>query len=248
MKLTLKHAVAVLFGTLWMLNASAQKTPLPQLTMPKAPANVTIDGDLSEWTDSTFVYNAENNFKYLISNDATNLYIVANITDHNTRRKITGAGLTISFNTEGKKHKTYSISYPAAPNKELSYVLRSQSQLVTAKVDGFKGLEDNITLPDDHGFKGVYAFTDTAMLYELAIPLKALNLKPGTNNLNINILLSALDQNVTSAITSESGPSKGGRGGGGGGSRTNSHGPTITSKPSNMFVDTDFWLSYTLTN
>lgn len=239
MKLTPKHGIAVLLSLLWLFNATAQKTTIIQTTMPKAPSNVEIDGNIAEWTDSLFVTNQDNNLKYLISHDENNLYIVANIIDHSTRTKIMGAGLTISFNTEGKKRKSYSITYPAAPNKELSYVIRAQKQLTTAKVDGFKGLDDDITLPDAHGFKGVYNFTEDAMMYEIAIPLKTLNLKPTGGSVNINILLSAFDQ----------APSMGDAGSGGASRRgpvQHVQAPKITGKPVNMSIDTDFWLSYIL--
>jgi len=259
MKQSINYAFAVLISVMWLPNASAQKKDLPAPgPMPKAPAGVTIDGQLNEWDASSLVYNDDSKLKYAITSDDSYLYLVANLDQKAIRQKVLGAGITISVNTEGKKKKSYSFTYPVPVTDEsLNYVAKQHARQINAKTDGFKGVDDNITLPDDHGFKGAFAFKDDgAMGYEVAIPLKALSFKPGANSLNINITVNALDKPMGGgdAPVTASGGSRGGgsRGGGSrGGSKGGSAGTTPGTAekddtPADLYAATDFWLSYTL--
>jgi hypothetical protein len=263
MKQGIKHGFAVIISALWLLNATAQKKDLPApLPMPKAPAGVTIDGQLSEWDASSFIYNDDSKLKYMITSDDSYLYLVADLDQKAIKQKVLGAGITISINTEGKKKKSYSFSYPLPVTDEtLSYVAKQHTRQANAKTDGFKGVDDNITLPDSHGFSAAFAFRDDGgMGYEVAIPLKALNFKPGANSLNINITVNALDKpmsgssDASAATSSGGGGSRGGgsRGGGSrGGSKASSDASTATTTqkddtPADLYNATDFWLSYTL--
>lgn len=264
MKHGIKHGFAVLISALWLLNATAQKKDLPApVPMPKAPAGVNVDGQLGEWQDSSFVYNNGSKIKYIITSDDSYLYLTANLDKKGIKQKVLGAGITISINTEGKKKKTYSFTYPVPVTDEsLNYVAKQHARQNKAKTDGFKGIDDDITLPDDHGFKAAFAFKDDGTMgYEVAIPLKALNFKPGANSLNINITVNALDKpsnggdgsapgNTTTTLVSVpagSAPPSGGRSGGrrGGGGPP----PGIFEKDdtaTDLYSATDFWLSYTL--
>jgi len=260
MKQSIKYAFAVLISAMWLHNASAQKKDLPApVPMPKAPAGVTIDGQLSEWDASSFVYNDDSKLKYMITSDDSYLYLVADLDQKAIKQKVLGAGITISINTEGKKKKTYSFSYPLPVTDEsLSYVAKQHARQTNAKTDGFKGVDDNIVLPEDHGFKAAFAFKDDGgMGYEVAIPLKGLNFKPGANSLNINITVNALDRPMSGssdASTSAPGGGGGSRGGGSrgggsrGGSKASSDASTATKDdtPADLYNATDFWLSYTL--
>jgi len=261
MKQSIKYAFAVSISALWLLNASAQKTTPTSLTLPKAPAGVTIDGQLSEWADSSFVYNGDSKLKYILSSDDSYLYLTATLDQKAMRQKVLGAGITLSINTEGKKKKSYSFTYPVpVADESLNYVAKQHARQTNAKTDGFKGVDDNITLPDNHGFKAAFAFKeDGGMGYEVAIPLKALNFKPGANTLNINITVNALEKPVSgssdAAISATGGGSSRGGGSRGGSSRGGSRGgsasapPTTGEKddtPVDMYTATDFWLSYTL--
>lgn len=262
MKQSIKYAFAVSISALWLLNATAQKTAPASSPLPKAPAGITVDGQLSEWADSSFVYNGDSKLKYILSSDDSYLYLTANLDQKAIRQKVLGAGITISVNTEGKKKKSYSFTYPVPVTDEsLTYVAKQHARQINAKTDGFKGIDDNIMLPDDHGFKGAFAFKDDGgMGYEVAIPLKALNFKPGANSLNINITVNALEKPMNgasdAAATSGGGGSRGGGSrGGGGGSRGGSKGgsasttpgtPEKDDTPADLYSATDFWLSYTL--
>ncbi len=262
MKQGIKHGFAVLISALWLLNATAQKKDLPApLPMPKAPAGVTIDGQLSEWDASSFVYDGDSKLKYMITSDDNYLYLVADLDQKAIKQKVLGAGITLSINTEGKKKKSYSFSYPLPVTDEtLSYIAKQHARQSKAKTDGFKGIGDDITLPDDHGFKAAFAFKeDGTMGYEVAIPLKSLNFKPGANSLNINIAVNAIDRPMSGASDAAASTSGGGgsRGGGsrGGGSRGGSRGGSTSTSPAtaekddtpaDLYTATDFWLSYTL--
>ncbi len=244
MKTNLKFGLAALAGILWLSPGFAQKTDAIQQEIPKAPANVAIDGELTEWGDTLSLYNKENRLKYTIATDNNNLYVVAYIKDREVKQKIMAGGITIAINTEGKKRKTYSVTYPA-PVDDNTDQAAMIGRAHTFKVDGFKGVDDKIKLPDEHGFNGLYTFDENGGLaYETAIPLKLLNIKPGVNNVFINIRLNGVeDSSIPVATPTETHGRRGGRGGGAGSTSS-------TQQPDEPKVDmhpTDFWLNYTLT-
>jgi len=254
MKLRNKYGFAVLISLLWLFNASAQKSDPATVSIPKAPADVKIDGKLDEWADSSFIYNEESRLKYAISSDDTYLYLTVDINQKALKQKVLGAGITMSFNTEGKRKKSFSFSYPIPVTDEsLNYVAQQHARQINAKTDGFKGVSDAITLPDDHGFKGAYAFKDEGgMGYEIAIPLNMLNVKPGTS-LNINIAVNALDkpsgpaEGATEMATTRATTARGGA------NRAMVHttAPAGSNRPKDegpidLYNTTAFWLAYTL--
>ncbi|WP_448702135.1 hypothetical protein ACFGVR_07520 [Mucilaginibacter sp. AW1-3] len=195
MKQNIKCAFAVFAGILWLCNATAQKTTQALLSIPKAPGGVTVDGVLAEWADTSFVYNSDSKLKYIISSDDTYIYLVVNLDQKAIKQKVLGAGITLSFNTEGKKKKSYSFSYPVPVDESLNYVAKQHARMTNAKADGFKGIDGDMVLPDEHGFKAAFAFRDDGTAgYEAAIPLAALNIKPDATALNINVTVNALEK------------------------------------------------------
>ena len=82
-------------------------------TMPKAPASITIDGTVAEWKDSSPTKDPKLKISYTIANNDTALFISAYAIDPHVKKKITMAGITIAVNTQGKKRKTYAVTYPA---------------------------------------------------------------------------------------------------------------------------------------
>jgi len=247
----------VLLGTLWLFNANAQ-TPAPAIQpVPKAPTDVNIDGQLTEWSDSSFIFDNTSKLKYIVSSDDNYLYLTANLDQRAIRQKVLGAGITISINTEGKKKRSLSFTYPVpVTDDNLNYVEKQHARQTHARASGFKGVDDDMTLPDSHGFKAAFAFKDEGMGYEVAIPLKALNLKPGTSSLNINIMVNALEKPMggsgDASLTSTGGGRGGSRGGGGGrgsrggGSQAPGSADAHDGTPVDMYSANDFWLTYTL--
>jgi len=250
----------VLIGALWLFTANAQTTAPVAQPLPKAPADVNIDGQLTEWSEPSFIFDNTSKLKYIVSSDDNYLYLTANLDQRAIRQKVLGAGITVSINAEGKKKRSFSFTYPVpVTDDNLNYMEKQHARQTHAKASGFKGVDDDMTLPDSHGFKAAFAFKDEGMGYEVAIPLKALNLKPGTSSLNINIMVNALDKPVggsgdVSATASGGGGRGGSRGGGGGGRGSRGGGGSQTpgsteahdDTPVDMYSANDFWLTYTL--
>ncbi|OCX51107.1 hypothetical protein BEL04_20555 [Mucilaginibacter sp. PPCGB 2223] len=199
--------------------------------MQKAPADVNIDGKLTEWGDSLALYDIKTKLNYTIANNDTDLYVIAYVTDPKLRRKIMAAGITVSVNPEGKKHKTYSLTYPVPDGSAIfkphtgdedGEDIRKPTllQSTSIRVTGFKNVEsDVITTANTYGFKAAVKFDDKHnLVYETAIPIKMLNIKPGKNEeLEINIQVNGVERPVKGGGVESGGMSGGGRGMGGGG-------------------------------
>lgn len=272
MRTDLKYYLAGLCFVLYAFSATAQKDA--KQYMAKAPANVSIDGKLTEWGDSLALYDIKSKLNYTIASDDTDLYVIAYVADKPTKRKIMAAGITISVNPEGKKHKTYSMTYPvpdgsaifkphsASDDDEEDEVQKpSLLQSTSIKVAGFKDVEsDVITTSNTYGFKAAVKFDDKHnLVYEAAIPIKMLYLKKGKNDeLEINIQINAVERpDKGSEQGSGGGMGGGGRGsggggmGGGGGRGGGRHGgggggQSGSGSAGSMGEATDFWVKMAL--
>ncbi len=249
MKTPARFGLAALMCVLWLSQAFAQTPEMTAQAMPKAPGGIAIDGDITDWGDTLAMYNKETRLKYTIAADDNNLYVIALVKDRGTKQKVMAGGITIAINTEGKKNKTYNITYPApiAPDADVTERI---AQAHTFQLDGFKGMDSKIKLPTD-GFNGSYAFNDDGgMSYETAIPLKALNIKPGSNDVYISVRLNGIDDNSMVAVTqaTKHGGKKGGGGGKGGDAKTD--GPADGEQgggPKGDMRPAEFWMHFTLT-
>jgi hypothetical protein len=221
--------ITTLFLTISIIAYAQDKKPSVQ----RAPANVLVDGKLTEWGDSLALYDAKSKLNYTIANDDTMLYVTAYITDKQMRRKIMAGGITISVNGEGKKHKTYSMTYPI-PNKSVFMSRNSEEsgddaprpsliESTSIRVAGFKDVESEvITTANTYGFRASIGFdAQHNMVYETAIPLKMLYLKQGKkviNQLAINIAINGMQRPAgTENGQRRGGGMEGGGIGGGGG-------------------------------
>jgi hypothetical protein len=198
--------------------------------MQKAPANVKVDGKLTEWGDSLAMYDSKTKLNYTIANDDTMLYVAAFVTDRQLKRKIMAGGITISVNGQGKKNKAGSITYPI-PDKTAFVAPRNHDdntddaprpsliEATSIRISGFKEVEsDVITTSNTYGFNAALGFDDKHnLVYETAIPLKLLHIKKGKNNLSllaVNIAINGMEKPKDGGGDSEQGG--GGRRGGGG--------------------------------
>ncbi len=247
------------------LNTFAQKDT--KQYMQKAPANVNVDGRLTEWGDSLALYDIKTKLNYTVANNDTDLYVIVYVTDPKLRRKIMAAGITVSVNAEGKKHKAFSLTYPVPDGKAIfkphtgdddgeGIQKPSLLQSTTIKVAGFKEVEsDVITTNNTYGFKAAIKLDDKHnLVYETAIPIKMLNIKPGKNDeLEINVQVNGIAR-PAKGEGAEGGGGRGmggggmgggGRGGrhGGGGGGTAGQGRTDSS---GMGEAADFWVKLAL--
>jgi hypothetical protein len=95
----------------------AQKLPKVQKTSVRAPENIKIDGELSEWNGQFHAYNRGNHLYYTVSNDDNNLYLVAHMDNGVGNTKIFKGGLTFTIIPPAKKANSLLITFPAITNK-----------------------------------------------------------------------------------------------------------------------------------
>lgn len=79
-----------------------------------APANVKVDGRLTEYGNSLEANNKTDNVSYTMSNDDKNLYFAIKANDQSTATKIMAGGIDFILNTEGKKKDkdAFIITFP----------------------------------------------------------------------------------------------------------------------------------------
>lgn len=179
-----------------------------------APAVVNIDGVTKEWGDTLTFYDAKTKLHYTVGNDDSMLYVAIFTADRQAKRKIMAGGITVSVDPKGKKHKTYSLTYPLmdkgaifarhdndAADKDGNDNAAPQAppllQSTSIKVAGFKHVEsDVITTSNTYGFKAAIKLDDQHNLgYELAIPLKFLDLKKGKiPQMAVNIAVNGVER------------------------------------------------------
>lgn len=231
MKIRSKYAFLSILAACFLLEAFSLTEQTP--AMQKAPANVKVDGKITEWGDTLALYDSKTKLSYTIAYNDTDLYITTFTSDRMLRHKIMAAGITISINSEGKKKKTFSMTYPLPDksavmtrgNEESDDIPRpSLLESTSIKVSGFKDVEsDVITTSNTYGFQAAFGFDDKHNLaYETAIPLKMLNIKANKKKLTelaINIAINGIER--PSGQNGErrgggSGMDGGGIGGGGG--------------------------------
>ncbi len=238
----------------------------------KAPAGIKADGKLSEWGVLPG-YNKSTSLHYTLANDASNLYLAINATDETTINKILGGGITLIINKEGKKKDkdAVEIIYPMGGRGgmrgmrmggrsgrqgnntvDTAALVATRKQAVAGmkelSVVGIKDVTDTlVSIYNTYGIKtGLNIDAHGNFNYELAVPLKLLELDPAKNTeLAYNIKVNG--------ITMGGGNREGGRregggranGGGGGGMIMISE-PSMGGGMMDMMTSTDFWGKYKL--
>jgi hypothetical protein len=217
---------------------NAQSKQNQNLLLP--PANLVIDGSLSDWGDSLRYHNQEKNIKYTLANDKENLYAAIRISDRLEQARVLNAGITISIDTHGKKKETFSMTfplrYPGSPpaaftsfkddggeitKEEREELTRERiTTLRSIKMTGFKDIENEmITTSNTYGIKAAVDYdADGNLIYEAAIPLKFFHADDiAKNEWAFNFKINGLQKPDHSAQNGDT--QGGGRGGMGGGGR-----------------------------
>ncbi|TSJ39525.1 hypothetical protein FO440_17430 [Mucilaginibacter corticis] len=197
---TLVIAVISLFNTT-LLNAqdvlSGNKYSL------RAPANIKIDGMLTEWNGKLKEYSSHTQFYYAVSNDDKYLYLTIQITKREIIDRIMNGGITLTVNKSGTRTDPNSIhvTYPVVDHPILtvryapdvkhggtatvasldSFVNEKNTQLAAKtkfiKVLGVKGVDSLISVYNKDGIKAASKFDKQLSLnYELAVSLADLDL------------------------------------------------------------------------
>jgi len=158
---------------------------------------IRVDGELADWPDSLNYYHAASKLHYNAGNDNTNLYIALKTSDPAVIRKILSFGFTFGVSPDNRKKGGTSVTFPVVDRialrsseeerrrrKEPADV-NSLNQQILSKVyglniEGFKILPDgSIALNNDFGISAAGALSDSGVFtYELAIPLKLLEIEP----------------------------------------------------------------------
>jgi len=201
-----------------------------------APAQVRIDGKLTEWT-SPFQVNKPTKLSYAIANDQKNLYLVIQSSDSLVNSRILLTGINFMINQTGKKKEGPVIMFPlidrasmpargaaAGPKPDLVTTHKNMmSQVKEIKISGFKDITDpTISIYNEYGIKGAGSFDDKDnFIYELAIPLSLLGLSAdNAQDVAYNIKINgSAGQNLRGAGFGGGGPGGGGFAGGGDGGR-----------------------------
>lgn len=225
--------------------ADAQSKSLKNLK--KSAQNIVVDGNIKDWGDSLSYYNADKKLHYGLAENQENLYFAIRIENRGQQEQAMRNGITLSFNPEGKKKETYSLTFPSPDRDENSMFIMpkadhaiTEQQLKQEDIDerrkadllklrdiqvkGFTDVEtDHITTANTYGIKTVLQFDDSgALVYQAAIPIKMLhsdlNSKPWLFDIKINSFTASTGSHDGLKSPGENGGMGGmGRGGMGGG-------------------------------
>ncbi len=72
---------------------------------------ITIDGSNNEWTGDTLTFEKKVSVDYAFRNDSENLYVLFIFKDRKFMSSINKTGMTLWFNTEGKKKKKHGVRF-----------------------------------------------------------------------------------------------------------------------------------------
>jgi hypothetical protein len=197
-----KYFLCFCLSSIIAFNTNAQKLPNVQKEALRAPANIKIDGKITEWGNSFSAYNNATDIFYTIANDAQYLYITIQAKDVDVLTKVTTVGVDVMINADGQKkdQSAVKIHYPyyegvkkpyigfknmpqATPGSAtavaaidsvmLSWNKKLDFNAREIKVLGLTGVDTLLSIYNDAGIKAAQAF-DHSLAYncELAIPLK----------------------------------------------------------------------------
>lgn len=154
-------------------------------------------------------YDAASQIKYLVSNDDQNLHLSLKTNHRPTIAKILRAGLTIYFDSEGKKKKNVYVKYPLESPQDLNQLKGNGGP---KKPDYLKSLIHATSVGAEYGFfdqKQSFVITnpntdiqislqtnsEKELVYDLIIPFKKLstNGRADLSNLSIGIVTGSFD-------------------------------------------------------
>ncbi len=213
--------LALLF-TVIAFPTQAQKLNNIQETSLWAPAGIKIDARLNDWGNSLQAFNKTIGLNYTIANDDKNLYLAIKADDPAIANKIIAGGIDLTINTAGKKNdkEAYIITFPlvnptnlrnqmaqfrpqngAGPGNmpDSTAIARMRKQAVTTfkeiKLVGFKDIADSvISIYNEYGIKAAADYDDKgALICELAMPLKYMNLAGSQKSFAYNLKLNGLN-------------------------------------------------------
>jgi hypothetical protein len=187
-------------------SASAQKLPTVQQVSLHAPKNIKIDGKTTEWNNQFQALNHNVDAYYTIANDADNLYLIVQPKDATIAKKAIVWGIVFSItHARNNYDQCIIVGSPLIPESEQvgimqrysefkeyadhnakpkqldSLLLIANNELTKASKEialgGIKETGSTISVYNEFDIKTILLFDKNGALnYELAIPLKYLNI------------------------------------------------------------------------
>jgi hypothetical protein len=214
-----------------------------------------IDGKMNEWGD-TLMYDNSTKCIYSIANDESALYIAIKAIDRIQQMKMIQGGMEIWIDGKVKRNKSIGVKFPlgggimSMPDNRSSTrdskEMRQQmmAQMLTMELIGFKeGMNGSQSIYSGTEVKPAIGWDNKDnLIYELAIPLAALNeaVKADLKNISIGIFINGLEMPQNSGSGMPGGPPGGMRPGRGGGNMPDQ------SQLDNMSKENYFWKKYTI--
>lgn len=90
------NAFLIILTVIISFAANAQKLPTVQKSSLRAPSNIKIDGETTEWGDKFQAYNTATDIFYTMANDDRGLYLVVQSGDPKIIQRLTG-GITLTI-------------------------------------------------------------------------------------------------------------------------------------------------------
>jgi len=192
--------IYVLFLGFISLNTFAQEAPKAVWA-----DSIQIDGDLTDWENTTFYTFKDQDFSYSIANDANNLYIAIRVPNKIQQLKAIYNGISVTTNSEAKEKAGPTVVFPM-PDVAALRAMNSKEEYEKAENNREAGLnltraisvhdfptiiDGRISLENNYGIRTTAKIdpTDDALIYEAAISIKQLNINkdaPFALNLRIN--------------------------------------------------------------
>jgi hypothetical protein len=200
-KTLIKTSLLILSMGVALLAAKAQNVQAGSVW---APANIKVDGKLTEWSNSLEANNKTVNFSYTIANDDKNLYLAVKSIDQQSTNKILAGGVDFTINTEDKKKDkdAFVLVFPVinrAANRgagqgrqrgaggppgppDSATIAAQRAQAIASikeiKLRGFKDIPDSvISIYNEYSIKAAVAYdSNGSLVYEIAVPLSQLGL------------------------------------------------------------------------
>ena len=151
-----------------------------------AVAPFTIDGDASDW-EGRLVYQEEQDLSVGTWSDGQYLYLCVTSTSKRLSRMVTGKGLEIWFDNNGKKKKRFGLNWPLGlragdskqPAEQMngwdSSTMNKRMESMLAEVAVLRGKKDRqqMAISDLKGVKIQANFGADGFVYELKVPFNS---------------------------------------------------------------------------
>ncbi len=146
---------------------------------------ITIDGMNDEWGSAT-IYAAKAKVSLTLLNDSKDIYIGLSSRDREVHAHVLGMGLTIWFDPDGGKNKTFGIRFPLGmkdmpmmtkagegdPGERLQKMLEESTDELEILGSGEEEIyRTSLTEAKTHGIDVKMGFSRGNLIYELRVPL-----------------------------------------------------------------------------